>query len=404
MRWSILVIEALISLNNLRLRSLLAAIGVVIGVCAVFLTLNISNYITSILNKELLPLSKMLIVFPKPVLINGISTLVTSRLTSEDNKAIKALPFVEFSSPIVIAENTLAIGGFGNINTTVIGSNKDYFYILDLPIGKGNLFTQNDVNLGEKVAVIGTQVARQLFPQSNPLDQKIVIKNDEFRIIGILKNQGPNIDGKDRDNLIIIPITTAKQRFYNDPNSINSVDYITLSVLDPRFIKSNQDELFDLITRLHKNTANDFKIENREKEVNSITFVFHSVSFSLLLIGAITLTVSGIGISTLMFMSISERKSEIGLRKAIGASDSQIMIQILLEAICIAVFGGIIGALLGIGAIQAFNTYTHIHIISSYYYLIPCCGIAVILGIVSGIIPAYLTIKIQPINALNEHE
>ena len=407
MRWSVLLAEILLSLNTYRLRSLLTALGVIIGVCAVFLTLNISHYITNTLNRELTPISKTLIIYPRPIIIEGVSSFVkaASRLTSKDSDSIKILPFVQFAAPVMLVQNSQALSAFGNISTPVVCTGQDYFDISGLPVGSGNFFTKSDVDMGAKVAVIGTEIVHKLFPNQNPLGQNISIGNISFRVTGVIKKQGPSIDGKDRDTLVVIPLTTAKQRFFNDYNTTNAVDYILISVANSTFLYQNTDAIKNLLMKLHNNPspeATDFSIQNREKEVNSVNFIFHSISFSLLLIGGVTLTVSGIGISTLMLMSISERKHEIGLKKAIGASDNQIMVQILLEAVAISVFGGIIGSILGIGVIYIFDHYTQITIINSYYYLIPCCGIAILLGIVSGIFPAYLTLRIQPINALNE--
>ena len=304
----------------------------------------------------------------------------------------------------MLVQNAQAVSAYGNINTLVICTGYDFFDILGLPVGSGNFFTKEDYNKGEKVAVIGSQIAHQLFPNKNPLGQNIIIRNVTFRIIGVIQKQGPTVEGNDRDTLVVIPLTTAKQRFFNDFSSVNAVDYLVVSVADSKFIAQDTQAITNLLIKIHNTSEHtaDFTIQNREKEVVTVNFIFHAISFSLLLIGAITLIVSGIGISTLMLMSISERKHEIGLKKAIGANDNQIMLQILLEAVAISVFGGFIGSLLGIGAIVIFNYYIHINIINSYYYLIPCCGIAILLGIVSGIFPAYLTLRIQPISALNE--
>ncbi|HEM6754202.1 TPA: ABC transporter permease [Legionella pneumophila] len=406
MLWHVLLLEIIISLNNYRLRSLLNILGISIGICSVFLTLNISNYINHTLEKELSPISRMLIITPQTTRVNGVNTTsrYTSLLTEEDGDKISQLKGVNHTAPLIV-EKTHAISSFSNIDTIVMGSSPDYFPVMNLNIIYGVSFSLDDIKNHRKIAVIGSTIRQKLFPQADPLSQFVKLNNVPYRIIGVIETQGQSVDGKDRDNVIVIPISTARENFFNNYQANNAVDYIILSVKNPAEINSISTKIVDLLTNNHRikdKNKLDFKVLDRVKEVNSLRFIFATIGGALMLIGVVSLVISGIGISTLMLMSVSERKSEIGLRKAIGATDESILIQILLETAFLALIGGVFGSILGVIAVYIFSTYIAISFINSYFYLLPCCLVSLFIGLISGVFPAYRTTKIQPVTALNE--
>ncbi|CEK09271.1 ABC transporter permease [Legionella hackeliae] len=406
MRWNVLLREIRISLSTHLLRSLLATIGIVVGVCAVFLTFNITHYIHSVLERELSPISRMIIVLPQAFSVKGVNIYArkASRLTEKDSQNINKLNFVSSSAPI-LTEKMQVLSQFSNLNTTVLGTTSNYFKVLDLNLVEGVGFSSSDLGATRRVAVIGRTIQQKLFKNAPALGQTISLNNVAFKVIGIIETQGQSVDGVDRDNLVVIPISTLRQSFFDDFSLKDAVDYILVAIKNPSFMDLNIAAISDLLYREHNIQKNkiDFKILNRVKEVESIQFIFLSISKTLMIMGLLSLLVSGIGISTLMLMSISERKSEIGLRKAIGASDKEIILQILLEAVCLSLLGGILGSLGGIVALYLFNYVMGLNLVPSYLYLLFCWFIAMTVGVVSGLFPAYQTLKIQPTTALNEH-
>lgn len=406
MKFNILFREIFISLNSFRIRSLLTLLGVSIGIAAVFLTINITQHIKHTLTTELASIRKMIIITPRPRKISGVRKKVTynTKLQETDLAIINNIRSVKYVAPLIV-KNTHAHSSFDNINTNVIGTTSQYLLIRNLAIDKGVIFNKDDIKQRRQVILIGKTIETRLFNNTSALNKTIKLNNQNYQIIGILEEQGQSVDGIDRDNVIIAPISTIRDNFYNNYAKHDSVDYILATVTKPDLI--NSAKLAIEKTLIHSHKANPkkitpFLIKDRIKEVNSFQYIFKTIASALLIIGITSLVISGVGMSTLMFMSVSERSAEIALRKAIGATDIEILWQIVLEAIILSFFGGILGSLIGIGATLIFSQFFKIKFINMLLYLIPCTLAASMVGAISGIIPAYNTLKISPVDAMNK--
>jgi putative ABC transport system permease protein len=396
--------ESVISLYSNKLRSFLTILGCVIGVCAVVLMVATGQAVQLEINKQLSGFGgNMLIVMPAVQSKNGIVGARGGRptLTMGDWEAIKKVKNVTSAMPIV-RSNFQVVFGSNNWPTSVMGTSPDVLSVNDLEIEKGVMFSERDVYTGVSHAVIGKTIVDKLFADKEPIGSDIRIKGIPFKVIGVLKEKGAGIGGDDEDDIILLPVKSFKARLTTDrfPDRIFAIITTFDDISNMKMVERRVQALIEERHKIGYNKDPDFDIMNLTEIVNKIKFIGVVLTILLASIASISLFVGSIGIMNMMLTSVTERTREIGVRKAIGATDSNILVQFLMEAIFISTLGGIIGMLLGICLSQLVGYGFEYEVPISVITIVISLTSALFVGIVSGIFPALKATKLNVIDAL----
>jgi putative ABC transport system permease protein len=396
--------EALISIGASRLRTFLAVLGIVIGVASVVLMLAVGRGSQSAVEESINKLgSNLLIITAGSRNISGLQSANISDLTIKDAEAMAFLPSIIASSPSTAAQSLQVSAGKNNWNTRITGTTSDFFSIRKWDFEEGDAFSPDDIKLGKRVVVIGATVANKLFAGETALGGIIRINNMPFNVIGVLAPKGQDFGGRDQDDAIYLPITTAQNKLPGNFEITGAVQVIYAQAVSREALDFAIEELTDLLRQRHKlreNQGDDFTIRSLSSITQTASDTSRALSMLLGAIASISLIVGGIGIMNIMLVTVAERTREIGIRKAIGASDNQILLQFLFEAMLIALSGCIIGLIIGFGGGIAAHHYMNIPIEYSIWSIVLALIVAAIVGLASGIYPAYKAAKLQPIEAL----
>jgi len=393
---------ALISLYANKMRSLLTMLGIIIGVAAVIALVSVGMGVRSNVTNSIASLgSNMLIISPGSSNRGGVRGAAGSMQTLkyDDAKAIKdKIKNIDYVSPSVSSSYQIVYGN-NNWKTSVQGVTAEFMSIRSLTIGYGSFITADDMNKRNRVAVIGTTVASNLFAKENPVGKNIRINNQPFKVIGLLESKGQSSVGQDQDDVIYIPLTTAQERMLG----ITYVQSINVQVSSQEKMEQVQAEIENLLRSRHHILAgkdDDFNVRNLTSLMETVN---QSTSMLTLLLGAIagiSLIVGGIGIMNIMMVSVTERTREIGIRKALGATFMNIMTQFLIESMVIGIIGGIIGIIVGCGASQIIAKVGNFTTVITITPIIISFIFSVGIGLFFGIYPARKAAKLDPIEAL----
>jgi macrolide transport system ATP-binding/permease protein len=384
-----------------KMRSFLSILGILIGVAAVIAMLALGQGAKESIEKQLASLgSNLLMVRPGSSKVGGISLGAGSvtRFTFQDVDAIAKLSEVKSVCPSVTGKGQIVYAD-KNWNTQVEGAGANFAEIRAAVPAVGRFFTEDEVRLRDKVALLGTTVVQQLFADQDPMGETIKINLANFKVIGVLPSKGANTF-HDQDDTIIIPITTAMYRVFGK----EYIDSIYVEAKSPAEIESAQEAISQVIIKQHrlitKDEKDSFQIRNMSDIKNALETTTKTMSLLLGSIAAISLLVGGIGIMNIMLVSVTERTREIGLRKAIGANNKDIMVQFLIEAVLMSFIGGITGVLLGSGISMLINIFAGWSVRVSSFSVILATTFSLIVGIVFGLWPAQKASKLDPIEAL----
>ncbi|MDP2940641.1 MAG: ABC transporter permease [Candidatus Omnitrophota bacterium] len=385
-----------------KMRSFLSILGILIGVGAVIAMLAVGTGAKESIEKQLASLgSNLILVMPGSARIHGVSSGAggRTRFTFQDAAAIgKLADFVRRINSSVSGKGQIVFGN-KNWNTQVEGNDVAYPEIRAAAPVLGRFFTEEEVRRREKVAVIGMTVVRQLFGEVNPIGETMKINLINFRIIGILPEKGAT-GFRDQDDIVIIPVTTAMYRVFGK----DYLDSISVEATSPEAIEPAQDAISKIIIKQHhldtKDEQDTFQIRNMADIKNTLQATTKTMSLLLGAIAAISLLVGGIGIMNIMLVSVTERTREIGLRKAIGATNKDIMVQFLIEAVLMSLLGGIAGILLGSGISMLINIFAGWAVRVSWPSVILATTFSLIVGVAFGIWPARKASQLDPIEAL----
>ena len=398
---------ALRALRTNRTRSVLTMLGIIIGVAAVIAMVGVGSGATERIQEQIQSIgSNLIIVLPGSVSSNGVrlGSGGVSTLTEDDAKAIATdCPSVALSAPTVRGGVQIVYGN-NNWATTAQGVTPDYMTLRDYTMLSGQFFTTQDVDAAAKTAVLGETVAQNLFGDSSPTGQVVIIKNVPFTVAGVLTPKGQSPTGQDQDDVILLPISTAMQKVLgaNKANA-RAVGSVMVQAINPQAMDQAIQEVEGLLRERHRvlpGLEDDFSIRN-------LTEVFAaqetSAKVMAILLGAIasvSLIVGGIGIMNIMLVSVTERTREIGLRLAVGAKRQDILSQFLVEAVTLSLVGGIIGIGVGVTASVVISRFAQWSTDISLLSIIASFLFSALVGVFFGYYPARKAAFLNPIEAL----
>lgn len=393
---------ALLSLVANKLRTVLTMLGIIIGVCAVIAMVSVGMGVKKNVTDSISRLgSNMLIVMSGSSNRGGIRGAAGSvqTLTYDDAEAIKdKIKYVNYVSPTVQTSSQI-VYGHENWSTTVTGVVPEYVSIQSLTMQSGIFFGAHDVDVRNRVAVIGTTVATNLFGTVNPVGKKIRIGNAPYTVIGLIASKGQSSGGQDQDDVVLIPLTTAQERLLG----ITYVRSINVQVAEEDRMDEVQENIEKLLRQRHRireGSDDDFNVRNLTSLMETMSQTTTMITLLLGSIAGISLIVGGIGIMNIMMVSVTERTREIGIRKAIGATYNSIMLQFLIESTMISILGGIIGIFFGIGLAQAISKFGNFTTVISGLSIVASFGFSLFVGIFFGMLPARKAARLDPIDAL----
>ena len=399
-----LFLIALKALRRNKLRALLTMLGIIIGVASVIAMVAIGQGSKKSIQDQLSSMgSNMITIRPNSNVAAGarldISSVQTLTLTDvailkKESKYLNAI------SPAVSSRGQ-AINGSLNWPTSMQGVDVDYLKIRDWPLKDGALFRESDIHSANKVCLIGQTVADNIFPYgSNPIGQIIRFNKIPFRVIGILESKGENAFGQDQDDIIISPYSTVQKRITNSIYLQN----IYASTTDEGQTQIATDEIEQIMRTAHKLKAkdeDDFSVRTQAELIKTFSSTSQLLTVLLTAISGISLLVGGIGIMNIMYVSVTERTKEIGLRMAIGANGKDILLQFLVEAILISLTGGLIGIFIGVVASKLIQLLLHWPTLISESSVVFSFLVCAITGIFFGYYPALKASNLDPIEALH---
>ncbi len=388
-----------------KMRSGLAMLGIVIGVGAVIAMLALGAGATAQIKSVMSSMgSNLLVIRPGTVTSGGIRIGAGSvpSLTLDDAKAIKAeCPSVE---EVLAQFNGSAQIVYGNQNwsTQVTGVTVGVFVVNDWKLTSGRPFTDQDMRSATKVAILGSTVARELFGYSDPVGEVVRIKKIPFQVIGVLESKGESSWGRDQDDIVMVPVTTAQKRLFgmHRPNMVSS---ITVKVKSEDLMSVAQEEVTLLLRQRHKITSfqdDDFTVRNMAQAMEAAQQSTKVMSLLLGSIASVSLLVGGIGIMNVMLVSVTERTREIGIRMAVGATSKDIMLQFLVESGMLSMTGGFAGVLFGTLLSRILSGAFDWQTVVLPGSIALAFGFSALVGIVFGLYPAYKASLLNPIEAL----
>ncbi|MGB9661062.1 MAG: ABC transporter permease [Moorellaceae bacterium] len=383
-----------------KLRSALTMLGIIIGVMAVIVMVALSQGARSRVTERIASMgSNLLVITPGYGMGPVRGAAVANRLTYDDAQAIARLPMVKNVAPEVSTEATVTYGN-QTWTATVSGTTPSLQAIRDWPLEQGEFFTEADVANMSMVAVIGRTVADNLFSSgTNPVGSRIQIKGLSFTVLGVLTSKGASMGGMDQDNTIYIPLTTAQQRLIGT----KYVRQISVQAETAEALTALQDAITTLLRQRHHlaaNAADDFTIRNMAALLSAIEDTTRIMTFLLGGIAAVSLVVGGIGIMNIMLVSVTERTREIGIRMAVGATPSDILIQFLVESFVLSLSGGLMGTVLGWATTRLLGWLAGWKMALVPWVIALAIGFAAAVGIFFGYYPAKRAADANPIEAL----
>ena len=394
---------ALRALANNKLRGFLTMLGIIIGVASVITMLAIGQGSKRSIQEQLSEMgSNMIMIHPGADVRGGVrqdaSAMETLKLEDYQN-IVDETRYVSAVSPSVNSSGQ-AIFGANNAPTTVYGISPDYLEIRRYKVEDGDMFTEQDIQTAAKVCVVGKTVVDNLFTNGeSPVGKVIRFQKLPFRIVGVLESKGYNSMGMDQDDLILAPYTTIQKKVL----AITHLQGITCSALKEEYTDQAIDEITEILRRNHKlkeSDDDDFTIRSQQELSTMLTSTTDMMTVLLAAVAGISLLVGGIGIMNIMYVSVTERTREIGLRMSIGAKGIDILAQFLIESILISVTGGLIGVVLGVGAALVVNGVAHFPIYIQPWSVMLSFAVCTVTGVFFGWYPAKKAAQLDPIEAI----
>ncbi|MDZ7655730.1 MAG: ABC transporter permease [Sulfurimicrobium sp.] len=396
--------EAWHAMGANRLRTFLTMLGMVIGVGAVVLMMAVGQGAQYAVSQSISSMGSNLFI-----LISGSTTSGGVRsgsggapsLTVADADAIAELPGVRAVAPVHTGRTQMVYGP-NNWSSSTYGTTPSYLDVRSWSVASGYPFTDSDLRSATRVALIGKTAAKNLFGDEDPVGKTIRVGQSPFVILGVLGAKGQSLDGRDQDDTLLIPLTTAQRKVYGTPFQ-GAVRMIMVQAETAAGMPAVEKSMVSLLRqrhRLREGMDNDFYLRNLAEAADSAAETTRTMSLLLGAIASVSLLVGGIGIMNIMLVSVTERTREIGIRLAIGSRERDIMLQFLLEAIIISVVGCFIGLALGVGGALLANYLTDAMVVISGSSVLVAFGVAASVGVFFGFYPARKAARLDPIEAL----
>ncbi len=378
-------------------------LGIIIGVGSVITMLAIGQGSKKSIQSEISEMgSNMIMISPGAERRGGImmSGDNMQTLKIEDFEAIREkCKYVNYVSPAVNASGQ-AVFGANNTPTSAYGVNQDYLDIRSYKVEDGDIFSEQDIKTAAKVCLIGKTVADELFTNGeNPVGKIIRFGSIPFRVVGVLESKGTNSMGMDQDDVMLVPYTTVMKRI----QAVNYLQEIICSAISEDYTDKAIDEIGGILRENHKlkeDADDDFSIRSQQELSSMMTSTSDMMSTLLAAVAAISLIVGGIGIMNIMYVSVTERTKEIGLRMSIGAKGRDILAQFLIEATLLSVAGGLIGVFFGIAAAYVVKVLLNYPIVIASWSIFLSFAVCTLIGIFFGWYPARKASNLDPIEAL----
>lgn len=394
---------ALRALANNKLRAFLTMLGIIIGVASVIAMLAIGQGSKKSIQQQISEMgSNMIMIHPGADMRGGVrqdpSAMQTLKLENYE-KLRDECTFLSAISPSVSSSGQL-IAGANNYPSSISGVSMDYLTIRQLTVEQGEMFTENDIRTAAKVCVIGKTIVDNLFPDgSDPIGKIIRCNQVPFRVVGVLKSKGYNSMGMDQDDIVLAPYSTVMKRLLAQ----TYLSEIFASALTEDMTEDAVDEITAILRREHKlkqTDDDDFNIRTQQELSSMLNTTTDLMTTLLACIAGISLVVGGIGIMNIMYVSVTERTREIGLRMSVGARGIDILSQFLIEAILISITGGLIGVILGCGASFLIKTLAHWPVFIQPWSVLLSFAVCTVTGVFFGWYPAKKAADLDPIEAI----
>ena len=392
-----------------KMRSFLTALGIIIGIASVITMLAIGQGSKASIKANIAEMgSNMIMIHPGADMRGGVRQDASSMetLKQTDYQAIKdECNYISAISPTV-SSNGQWINGNNNTQSSIYGVNQDYLTIRQLKIADGEMFTDTDIKAAAKVCILGQTVVDYLFPDgSDPIGRVVRFNSIPFRVIGVLQKKGYNSMGMDQDDLVLAPYTTVMKRILAQ----TYLSEIVCSAITEEASEPAQDQISQILRRTHKmkdatetteGDEDDFNIRSQEEISSMMNSTMSTITILLGSVAGISLIVGGIGIMNIMYVSVTERTREIGLRMSVGARGVDILNQFLIEAILLSVTGGIIGVILGVSISVSLQQFLHVATQIEPWSIIMSFAVCTFTGVFFGWYPAKKAARLDPIEAI----
>lgn len=392
-----------------KMRSFLTALGIIIGIAAVITMLAIGQGSKANIKANIAEMgSNMIMISPGADMRGGVrqDASAMETLKQTDYQAIKdECNYISAISPTVNSSGQW-INGNNNTQSSIYGVNQDYLSIRQLKVADGEMFTDNDIKAAAKVCILGQTVVDYLFPDgSDPVGKVVRFNSIPFRVVGVLQKKGYNSMGMDQDDLVLAPYTTVMKRIMAQ----TYLGGIVCSAITEEASQPAQDQITEILRRNHKlkdatDTSDadedDFNIRSQEEISSMMNSTMSTITILLGSVAGISLLVGGIGIMNIMYVSVTERTREIGLRMSVGARGVDILNQFLIEAILLSVTGGIIGVLLGVSLSVSLQQFFHVATQIEPWSIIMSFAVCTFTGVFFGWYPAKKAAQLDPIEAI----
>ncbi|WP_152058518.1 ABC transporter permease [Aliarcobacter butzleri] len=394
----------LIAIKEIRrniLRSILTILGIVIGVASVIAMVMIGDGTTASVKESITKLGTNMLTLRVGQERRGPPREDNSSKAFQ-NEDITAIKNEIQNIKAVAAENSTKMNivyGNKSNNSSVIGTNNDYFIIKDWALKDGRIFDDSELSSGKSSCIIGTTIVTQLFGDENPIGASIRLKNMTCNVIGVLVSKGAAAFGNDQDEIVIVPLKMYQRKIKGDKD----VSSIIISITEERYIENAKTEITSLMQERRTvkiGEPDNFHIRDMKDVLDTMTSTTNMLTYLLGSIAAISLLVGGIGIMNIMLVSVTERTREIGTRLAIGAMESEVLLQFLVEAVVLSTWGGIIGIFLGLGIGYTIVNMMQLPFILNNQIIIISFVFSTLIGIIFGYFPARKAARLNPIDAL----
>ena len=398
---------ALRALRVNKLRSILTMLGIIIGVGAVITMIAVGSGAQEQVEQQIKALgTNLIIVTPGSVTAGGVRMGAGARasLTEDDAYALqRELPDVQASAPSLRGTGQVVFGG-NNWYTGYFGVTPEYLEARNWVVASGKAFEPSDVTGASKVVLLGETVARSLFGEGDPVGQIIRVRKVPMEVIGVLERKGQSLQGQDQDDVMLMPISTVRHRILGVTHAkLRSIGSISVKVREGADMSRAEAEMRTLLRQRHRlqpNQDDDFTLRNLSEVLGAREESTRVMTLLLAAVASVSLLVGGIGIMNIMLVSVTERTREIGLRMAVGARGRDILSQFLVEAVTLALVGGVCGIALGVGGSYAIGHFAGWRTALDVDAIVLAVGFAAAIGIFFGFYPARKASRLLPIEAL----